>query len=425
MKRMPRLALIGTICLVHAQARPFFAQDPVTSVGATGEVAVDFQKLREQQVRRVDSGHSLNLLTSTLATAKSPDTQAALLRGMVIGLDGRQKVAAPDGWQEASARLAKSEHPEVRLLTQQLSQIFGDKAAADKALVTVRDRQASPEDRRSALKSLVTQRHPDLSRVLESLLADSALQVDAIRAYGTLDEDRAPELLLSRYAKLEPMAKRAVIETLATRKNYATALLAALENETVTRSEVPAYIARSLSSLLGESFTKVFGDIEALSKDKAELIAKYQGMLTSEKLAAADPRKGRVVFQTICAACHQLYGEGGVIGPDLTGSNRADLNYILLNMIDPSADIPDAYQLVTIKTKSGQILTGTLAQEDDQRVVLNLIGQKMTVVKSDIASREVAPVSMMPEGLLPTLQDSQVLDLVNYLQTTTQVELPK
>ena len=94
-------------------------------------------------------------------------------------------------------------------------------------------------------------------------------------------------------------------------------------------------------------------------------------------------------------------------------------------MIDPSADIPDAYKLVTVTTNDGQILAGTLAEEDDQRLVLNMVGQKLTVLKSDIAARNTAPVSMMPEGLLPALQNSQVLDLVKYLQTTKQVDLPK
>ena len=94
-------------------------------------------------------------------------------------------------------------------------------------------------------------------------------------------------------------------------------------------------------------------------------------------------------------------------------------------MIEPSADIPEAYQLVTLHTKNGQVLGGTVAQEDDQRVVLNLVGQTTTVLKADIAKREVSPMSMMPEGLLPTLQDAQVIDLVKYLQTTKQVDLPK
>ena len=124
-------------------------------------------------------------------------------------------------------------------------------------------------------------------------------------------------------------------------------------------------------------------------------------------------------------ACHKMYGEGGIVGPDLTGSNRADLNYLLLNIIDPSGDIPDAYKMVTVTTKNGQILAGSVTEEDDQRLVLSMVGQKTTVAKSDIKSRETSDVSMMPEGLLKTLTPDEVLNLFKYMQTKEQVALPK
>jgi putative heme-binding domain-containing protein len=272
---------------------------------------------------------------------------------------------------------------------------------------------------------LVTQQNPKLGVVLPKLLDDPAVRIGAIRAYGTLNDDGASELFFSRYSKWEPAAKRAAVETLATRKEYATKLLAALKEERIPKEDIPAHVARPLSDMLGSAFTDVFGDLDELSKDKAALIAKYTKLLTPGNLAKADPAKGRLVFAASCTACHQLYGEGGILGPDLTGSNRADLSYILLNMIEPSADIPEAYQLVTVHTKDGQVLGGMVKQEDDQRVVLNMVGQSTTVLKSDIEKREISPMSMMPEGLLTTLQDKQVLDLVKYLQTTEQVDLPK
>ena len=275
------------------------------------------------------------------------------------------------------------------------------------------------------LRSLVTQQNLEVKQVLPQLLDDPLMTIAAIRAFGAINDKRAPKLLLSRYAKWDDAAKRAAVETLAIRKNYAKALLKAIKGGDLPKRDIPAHVARPLSSLLGKEFTNVFGDLDELSKDKAELMARYRKLLTGERLAKADAFKGRLVFAASCAACHKIYGEGGVLGPDLTGSNRADLNYILLNMIEPSADIPEAYQLVTLHTKDGQVLGGTVAQEDDQRVVLNLVGQTNTVLKNDIAKREVSPMSMMPEGLLPTLQDGQVLDLVKYLQTTEQVDLPK
>ena len=131
----------------------------------------------------------------------------------------------------------------------------------------------------------------------------------------------------------------------------------------------------------------------------------------------ADPFEGKVVFDRTCAACHLMYGEGGEIGPDLTGSNRANLDYILLNILDPSADIPDSYKMVTVTTHEGQTLVGSIAEENGRRIVLNSVGQKQIVAKQDIKSRVVSDISMMPEGLLMTLKDDEVANLIQYLRT--------
>jgi putative heme-binding domain-containing protein len=117
-----------------------------------------------------------------------------------------------------------------------------------------------------------------------------------------------------------------------------------------------------------------------------------------------------------------MYGEGGTIGPDITGSNRADLDYILNNIIDPSSEIPEGYQLVTITTQDGRTFAGNVKSEDDQRVTLAMVGQEIVLAKSDILSRQTSPVSMMPEGQLERLDDTQVRDLIGYLRTTHPIE---
>lgn len=305
-----------------------------------------------------------------------------------------------------------------------LGQIFGVKAATQQAIATVKNTQATADARRSALQSLVTQRSPEVKGLLPSLLNDTALQVDAIRAYGAIEDNKAPQLILNRYASLGFQSKRATVETLASRKNYAQQLLGAIKDETVPKQDIPTYLARNLSQLLGKSFDSAFGKVDSLSQDKAATINRYRKLLNEKRLARGSVHEGRKTFELVCASCHQIYGQGAQIGPDLTGSNRGNIDYILLNMIDPSADVPDAYKSITINTKDGQVLVGTLAAEDGQRVVLNTVGRKLTVLKSDIKSRTVSQLSMMPEGLLPALSDAQVIDLVKYLQTKKQVTLP-
>jgi len=366
---------------------------------------------------------SLHLLTKAIAGEKNPATQKALIKGMLKGMAGQRDVPAPPAWRTASAEIASSDDAELKRLAMNLSQLFGDEDATQNALATLEDKSEPTETRRQALRSLLAQQRQELVPILEKLVDEEALQIDAIRGFSTFDAPRAPILLLDRYVTFSPPAQRAVIDTLATRKPYAEALLGALDNGRVPADAIPAYVSRSLSGMLGESFSKRYG-VKDLSENKEAQIEKYKKMATPTALAKADAAQGRLIYQKSCLACHKLYGEGGIIGPDLTGSNRADLNYLLLNIVDPSGDIQDAYQLVTVHTKNGQILTGTLTLEDDQKVELSMVGLKNTIAKSDIKKRTVTPISMMPEGLLETLKPDEVLHLFKYMQTKTQVELP-
>ena len=311
-------------------------------------------------------------------------------------------------------------------MTLQLGQIFGDPQAIKFMLSTVRDPKADELDRRSALKSLLSQQDRQLLAELQSLLDQPTMRLDAIRAYSVLPQDEAPGLLLLRYPTWPAAEQRAVIETLATRKEYAQALLSAMKDKLVLKEDVPAYVARSLEALLGDSFTRVYGDVRELAQDKTELIARYRKLLSPAVLARANPGRGRAVYQKTCAACHTLYESGGKVGPNITGSNRGNLDYILLNLLDPSYDVPESYRMVVITTVQGRIVSGVIAEEDDQRLVLKTAEQPTVVIaKKDIDLRKVSPLSLMPEGQLLKMKKDEVVDLIKYLQTDEQVEIPK
>jgi putative heme-binding domain-containing protein len=257
-----------------------------------------------------------------------------------------------------------------------------------------------------------------------ALLLDQPIGTEAIRAYSAFDFKAAPRILLSRYSKLVPEERRVVIETLASRKPYARALVKAIGEGRVSKGEIPAYVARNLHSMLGDSFEKVYGKVQPVSAGKDKLIAKYKSMVLASDMSKADASKGRAIYQRTCLACHIMYGEGGKIGPELTGSNRSDLDYFLLNVLAPSYDVPDGYRMVTITSKDGQVSVGNVIEEDANKVVLNMVGQQSVIAKSDVKTRVTSKISMMPEGLLLALKDNEVLDLVKYLRTEKQVPLP-
>jgi putative heme-binding domain-containing protein len=368
---------------------------------------------------------TLQMLAKAIASSSNEKVQVSLMRGMLKSLDGRRDVDAPASWGDVRESLTTNENIEAKRMFQELSQIFGDESAALEALDTLRNGFATVDERESALRSLLAQRNVQLPTELEKLLGDQYLRTSAIRAFGVMPQPGAAQLLLNRYEAFDASDRRVVVETLATRSEYAKELLGALRSGAIAKSDIPSYAARTLQSMLGSDFSEVFGDVAALSGDKSALFEKYRDLLTPKNMAGADPIQGKAVFDRTCAACHVMYGNGGQIGPDLTGSNRANLDYILLNILDPSDDIPDSYKMVTVTTHEGQTLVGAISEEDSRRVVLNAVGQKQVVAKQDIKSRVVSDISMMPEGLLMTLKDDEVANLIQYLRTEEPLEVVK
>jgi putative heme-binding domain-containing protein len=373
-----------------------------------------------------DDSDSLNGLVNIIQSSDDAAVQAALLQGMLSGLEGRRNVTPPMGWSGLAKKLSKSKNKTVLELTTQLSQIFGDKDALLKSIAVLRDTSAKPTDRRRALRSLLAQKNKAASEILESLLDHPELQLDAIRGYASVENPKAPAILLARFSKLNPQNQKAVVETLASRKIYANALLTALREKKIKREDIPVQVARSLSLTLGTAFEDVYGKIKSVGADREKQIAKYKKLLRPEAMETANASRGRVVFNKTCASCHTLYGEGGKVGPDLTGSNRANLDYILLNSVDPSYDVPEGYKAELISTLDGLLITGVIAEEDGTKVVLKTAEQpRVVIAKEDIENRKTSDKSIMPDGQLDELKTQQVLDLIKYLRTTEQVELEK
>tara|TARA_B100001250_G_C19804168_1_gene792476 strand:+ start:1064 stop:2233 length:1170 start_codon:yes stop_codon:yes gene_type:complete len=369
------------------------------------------------------NNESIRLLIKTAKGNENPAVRTALLKGMLKGLEGQTNVEAPEGWKELNAELMTSEFKEHKSLALQIGQIFGDENASAKAFEILKSTNANLKDRKESLKSLVAQKNQDLSKLLPSLLKEKELQINAIRAYGKIPNANSEELLVN-YKEFEDQAKKAVIETLSTREDLAKKLLAALKNKIILKSEIPAYTARALNSILGDEFKEIYGEIQKQSDSKKEIIAKYSALLDLPEASKADPILGRKVFKNVCGTCHQMYGEGGILGPDLTGSNRANREYILLNIVDPNFDVPDGYKMIILKTINNRVLAGTIAEEDEQKVVLKSVTGKEIISKDEIKDRQKLAISMMPEGILETISKNDFYALIKYLQIEEKIKIP-
>lgn len=391
---------------------PLVAGDPEKALALA--VKSEIPLVAEYTARRSIDANAVEAVLAALD--KKPDNLVSLLEGMRDALEGRNDLTAPARWKALYQDLQKAD-AKVAGLAEEIAQLFGDTEAAKRSLAILRDDNKKGDERRKALTLLASQQRPELEEVLPGLLDDPALRLEAIRAIAQYDNAELGALLLKQYPSLQPEEKREAVLTLSARPRYGRMLTQALKDKTIPRTDVPVHVARQLRRVVGSGFVETWGPIDELPAAENAAYNKYQRLLTSEAVANADPKKGKMLFQRTCGSCHTMFGQGGIIGPDLTGSNRSNVNYILSNVLNPSEEIQDDYRLVVVTTRDGRTYSGNVVGENTRQLTLRVVGQDAVIInKSDIQSQEVTDVSMMPPGLFDMLRDEEVLDLMAYLR---------
>lgn len=346
-----------------------------------------------------------------------------MLKGLSAALEGQASISPPDNWEKVYKKLKRNKRLAPQALA--VAQQFGDAEAAKQFMETIQTKMASREQRIQALQALATKQWEPLADLLPGLLDDPALRAEAIKAIANFEQKELGNLLIDRYTDFNTADQQLAIQTLSARSLYGQLLTKALQSERIAKKDIPAYAARQLRRVVGNGFVEFWGPIDQLEGDKAATYQRYQTLLSDAAIAEADPTHGRLLFTTTCGACHKMYEEGGEIGPDLTGSNRSNLAYILSNMIYPNEEIQDDYKMVILTTRDGRTYMGNVVAENDRQLTLRVVGQEpVNISQSNIQTREVSNASLMPEGLLQTLSDQEVLDLVAYLKTESQVPMP-
>jgi putative heme-binding domain-containing protein len=377
----------------------------------------------------IRAADNLKLILQLMLEVEDPALHLDLLKGMRDGLAGRRNLSAPPSWKKVSAKLSKSPDAGVREEARLLGLVFDDETTIKATRSRALDAKAPVEERRRALGVLVENKAQGLADDLKVLLHDNALRIDALRGMAVFGGSDVPELVLARYGKLKNSEKREAVQLLVSRPAYAEVLLEALAAGVVPRSDVSVFAARQILGLGNEKLSarlkELWGEIRSAADAKKPLFAKYRKILQPKNLKNANLSNGRFVYSRTCAACHKLYGEGGAIGPDLTGSDRANLNYLLENVLDPNAAIVKDYLLNVLITKEGRVINGFITAENDASLTVQTVTGRILVSKQDLESRRTLSVSMMPEGIFQALEDEEVRDLVAYLFGKRQVALPK
>ena len=357
-----------------------------------------------------------------IALQLEPELQDSVLRGLSEAFKGWRKAPKPAAWDKLSASDAAKRQPE---LVRELSTVFGDGRAVEEIRKIAQDGKADMMTREAALRTFIEARPPDLRAVCESLLGVRTLAGPAARGLAQFDDPAIGARLAKDYRNFHPVDRPAVMETLVSRATFAAALLERVAAGQIPRTDISAFHARQIRNFndaaLTKQLTALWGDLRDTAADKAKAIADWKTKLTPAVLAKANLSQGRALYAT-CAACHTLYGEGGKTGPDLTGSGRANLDYLLENILDPSAVVPADMRLSILRLNDGRTLSGIIAAQNDRTLTLRTLTEEVTVEKSAITKQELSPLSMMPDALLQPLNETQVRDLIAYLMHPAQVK---
>ena len=144
---------------------------------------------------------------------------------------------------------------------------------------------------------------------------------------------------------------------------------------------------------------------------------------TKAGLKGRNFENGKAMFSaTLCLSCHRFNGDGGGTGPDLTGAGaRYTMRDLAEHILDPSKVISDQYDSHVIETKDGGVVIGRIVVEENGKVFVAVnpfdLGTTMAVDEKEIASKKVHNVSMMPPGLINSLNPDELQDLLAYIMS--------
>ncbi|MBL9200605.1 MAG: c-type cytochrome [Opitutaceae bacterium] len=343
------------------------------------------------------------LLTSLLGDNEPPVLRVAMALGLAEGLRARR------GPKLTLDALAGSEgRPALDALRH---------TAAERA----RDDTLPNVERLAALSLLA---HGDFATAEPALAGALAarqppeIQQQAIRAIERIGDPRGAELLVAKenWARFTPPVREAAVAALGAKPAMTAVLFAAIKSGAVSPLEISstrrAALLKHSDAAMRKEAEAIFQQVE--SGDRMKLYQRLRTGFTPGK----DLASGRAAFTRACAACHTVRGQGGTIGPDLSGLRNQPADAILLHIIVPSYEVAPNYQTTTVTTHDGRTIAGSLTAETENSLTLRTAaGAEETILRSGVATLTTSGVSLMPDGLEQTMSGDELANLIGFLKS--------
>ncbi|MBX3420278.1 MAG: DUF1080 domain-containing protein [Pirellulaceae bacterium] len=413
---------------------PLADEDPDRAMALGIRAGQNIPLLREFMLRRLAASGGtgdVQRLVNALGRVDSAEIQLTFLSAIQSALAGQRRAPQPDGWPALYAQLASSSSAAVQSAATRLGVVFGDAAARQRQREILADTSEPESAQLSALQSLLSAGDDQLVKPLLDIIGQrmdrDRLVEQAIIGLAQYEQDTAAQQLVNVYDRLTANQRRAAIATLCARKSSGHVLLDAISAGRIKAADLTADLARQLEHLsdagLSEKLAKQWGQVRRTAEDKSQQIKHYAQLIHRSDLPPVDLALGRALFAKTCQRCHVLYGIGQQLGPDITGSNRTNIDYLLENIVDPSAVMAKEYRQSIALTYDGQVITGIVRQETDAAVTIQTAEASLVVPKAEIDSLSESQQSMMPDDQLSQFSDHEVRSLLAYLRHSQQTPL--
>jgi putative heme-binding domain-containing protein len=373
-----------------------------------------------------DSTSGFDLCAHLLNSAPGPEEIKLVVSGLDKALEGRRLEKTSPALSKAFNDLWNRVSPDLTLI--RLGLRLSYTPARGLAFERMGEATIVEADRISLIEALGQTGPPDCVPPLLRLLASSKPKVQsaALNALQNFSDPRIARAMLDQYASLNGDNRARARTALASRPAWAVAWVQAVEAGQFDPKEIQPDQLRQmirhnhapLTALIEKRWGKLQSDSPEEKKNtinQLRLVLKPSGTTHRDP---ADPVEGKRLFQKSCGICHSFFGEGNNIGPELTGADRKNTEWLLANIVDPSSYIRAEYVSHNAEMKDGRTLSGLIAESTPQTVtLLDAQNQRTVLNRADIKDLAAASVSLMPDGILEALTQQQVRDLFSYLQS--------
>ncbi|MCA8990414.1 MAG: HEAT repeat domain-containing protein [Planctomycetaceae bacterium] len=368
---------------------------------------------------------SLMACARLLELAPTPEDSELLMQGFLEAYEGHSITDLP----EQLAQPIKQYRESIGNSDLILSMKLGDEKAVQEALAVIKQNSANPAQRVAYMKVLGELKRKESVPTLLGLLSSPSpgIQRTALATLMNFDDPGIGATICSRWQSTiteEHNLRGIALQVLASRPEWTKQLLKEIQEFRIKSNAIPLDIVQQMRLHQDESIqallNEYWGKTRSTPEEKRQQIARIAELLKSSQQPTPDPVIGQQVFKKHCGVCHTLFNEGGQTGPNLTGYERTNLDFMLLAMVDPSAAIREEFTQYQIAMNDGRILTGLIVDQTSAVVSLRGANNEVTTVnKSEIEVLQAMPTSIMPDGLMQKLTDEEVRHLFSFLVRRT------